>query len=227
MSQNPHLLEKKLFGMLLRTYEASTKHELRQLHSYEPDKTIFKQGGNPRGIYFMKSGRAKIVKNSGFLHPTMYRIAGPGEFLGFLSVINQGTYLSSAFTLEASEIWFIANNVFFKTLKEDIGFANGFLKMICQRLQYAEDHIVDLKTKDVRQRLATTLLTLVSPIREEQSSPTVDLMRKDLARIIAATPETLSRQLKNFEKEQLIRISGKEILIENPKKLLSISNLDD
>lgn len=227
MSIDPHELEKKLFDLLLNSYEASTKHELRQLYSHEAGKKIFEQGGTPRGIFFMKSGKVKIVKNSENVHPTMYRVAGPGEFVGFLSVINQGAYLSSAFALEPSEIWFIASNIFFKTLREDIEFANGFLKMLCHRLQYAEEHIVDLKTKDVRQRLATTLLTLARPVEERPLSSYVDLMRKDLAQIIATTPETLSRQLRHFESENLIRLSGKDIYIENPKKLLRISNLDD
>lgn len=221
-------LEERLFGLLVNTYENSTGHELRQLNEYETGKTVFREGILPRGVYFIKSGRVKVVRKSLGTAPSMYRIAGPGEFAGFLSLIRETPYQASATALESSEIWFIGRNIFFKTMREDLSFANGFIRMLCERLKYAEDHIDDLKTKDVRQRLATTLLSLsVSLNGAKDDHPVVDLMRKDLANIVAVTPETLSRQLKKMESENLISLNGRGIVLRDVPGLIHIGNLGD
>ena len=228
MTSEMNSLESKLFNTLLEMYESSVKHELRQLYTLDRGKTIFQEGATPKGIYFIKSGRVKIVKHNDGIRPMMYRIANSGEFIGFVSLINETPYPTRAIALEKTQVWFIARTIFFKTLKEDISFANGFVHMLCKRLNYAEDYIDDLKIKDVRQRLATTLLSLAAPlIKKGAESLFIDIMRKDLAHIVSTTPETLSRQLKSFEEEKAIRLSRKKIFIESPGKLLIISNVSD
>lgn len=229
MSANIEQIEDQLFNILLQNYEKNTQHTLQQLTSFEAGKTIFEQGGNPRGIYFIKSGRVKIIKNNEGLNKTMYRIAKKGEFVGFLSLIQESPYWSTAQTLEPSEIWFIARPIFLKTLKEDINFANGFVQIVCQRLQYAEEYIEDLKTKDVRQRLATAILSLATPIDNKQSCSAMsfEMKRKDLALIVTTTPETLSRHLKDFQSKNFITLIGKKIELLDADSLIKISNLTD
>lgn len=223
-----HSIEPLLFQKLLETYQESTGHELRQLNPVEAGRIVFKENSLPKGVYYIKSGQVKLFREEGGTKQAICRIAQAHEFIGYLSLIRNTPYRVSAETLVDSEIWFIARQVFIKRLKTDLEFVNSFVHVLCDRLQCAENHIHDLKTKDVRQRLATTLLSLSQAYTNGHTFPIVEgLKRKDLAAIIAVTPETLSRQLTAFETEGILRLEDKTITIHNPERLLLISNLQD
>jgi CRP-like cAMP-binding protein len=67
--------------------------------TFEPDQFIFHEGA-PAHIYFViVSGRVKIVKTSAEGHEVIMHILGPGELIGALPTLGEGSYPASAIAM--------------------------------------------------------------------------------------------------------------------------------
>ncbi len=74
---------------------------------YPRGATLFTEGRQPRGIFVLCDGRAKLSISSDNGKRLMLRIAGPGEVLGLSSSLSGKPYEITAETLDASQVVFV------------------------------------------------------------------------------------------------------------------------
>ena len=159
------------------------------------------------------NGRDQIVK-----------LAQKGEVLGQRSVIASETANLSATALEDMEVCFIPKNHIEEPLQTNPVFTNAVLKHMAQDLKYADDFIVNMAQKTVRQRLAEVLLYLEDNFGLDKDGYLyLQLSRADIADVVGTATELLIRTLTKFKKEGLITTSGKRIKIEDKKVLYNIA----
>lgn len=86
-----------------------------------------------------------------------------------------------------------------------------------------------MQTKNVRQRIATALLSFENAYDKthDKKEAFISLKKKDIAAIVGITPETLSRRLAEFETEGLIELHIKGLKLINQHKLIRIAELID
>ena len=101
--------------------------------------------------------------------------------------------------------------------------------MLCDEIWSSEKQIVNLHSKKIDSRLATLLLDLEqasenSPVHDDSL---IRLPKKDLAKIINISPETLSRYLTRFQESGLIKSINGMIELLRKDKLSKISNMND
>ena len=101
--------------------------------------------------------------------------------------------------------------------------------MLCDEIWSSEKQIVNLHSKKIDSRLATLLLDLEqasenSPVHDDSL---IRLPKKDLAKIINISPETLSRYLTSFQESGLIKSINGMIELLRKDKLFKISNMND
>ena len=92
----------------------------------------------------------------------------------------------------------------------------------------AENRLINLAQKPVRERLAEAILILKETYGTEKgdNSPlNVNLSREDLANIVGTATETVIRLLSDFKSEKLIATKGRKIEILNYNLLLKTSNI--
>ena len=221
--------EEELFNRLSELYIKTTGHILDQAKYYEKGKDIYRMGEIPKGIYYLNKGASKVTRLGVNGREVILRIAGPHEFIGYLSLLKGWSFKSTATCVEDSEVYFIPRTVFLKLLRTDLHFANGVIQMLCEKLCYSTDEVTDLVTKNVKQRLCTVLLALDQAINHENgtNSGLLRLKKKDIASMVGTVPETLSRQLSTLEDEGLIGVNEKSIELINRGKLLYVSELGD
>jgi CRP-like cAMP-binding protein len=95
-------------------------------------------------------------------------------------------------------------------------------------LNDAEDRMISLARKQVRERLAETLLSLCRKFHPEgcMDNNVLNLSREDLANIVGSATETIIRLLSDFREEELIDIEGRKIILKDVKKLKKIASFD-
>jgi CRP-like cAMP-binding protein len=97
------------------------------------------------------------------------------------------------------------------------------MKSVCGDLKDADDNMVNLAQKTVKQRLAETLLKLESDFGiQEDGSLKIQLSREEIAGMIGTATESCIRLLSEFNKEDWISLQGKKITITNKKELQRI-----
>ena len=118
--------------------------------------------------------------------------------------------------LNDMEVCFIPRAEIIADLQKNPKFTFDMLQDMAHDLREADDIIVNMAQKSVRQRLAETLMYIhesfgVNP----DGTLSVILSREDYANIVGTATESAIRVLSQFKKEGLISTVGKFIKIEN------------
>lgn len=185
---------------------------------------IFEEGESVNGIYCIKEGFCKLSKLSANGRDQIVKLAKSGELLGQRSMISDEPANLSAVALEDMEVCFIPKNEVLGFFDKNNQFSMNVMRSICGDLKEADDHMVTMSQKSVKARLAETLLYLMETFgKNEDDTLRIQLSREELAGMIGTATESCIRILSEFNKENLIELVGKKILIKDITKLKKIA----
>ncbi|QEE50843.1 Crp/Fnr family transcriptional regulator [Flavobacterium alkalisoli] len=184
---------------------------------------IFTEGENVNGIFCVKDGVCKLTKLSANGNEQIVKLVSKGELLGQRSMISDEPVNLSAVALEDMEVCFVPKSEIVSFFNHNNQFSMNVMKSICGDLKEADDHLVNMAQKSVRQRLAETLLYLHDTFgTNEDKSLHVKLSREEIAGMVGTATESCIRLLSEFNKSGLIELSGKKIIIKDFKGLKAI-----
>jgi CRP-like cAMP-binding protein len=199
---------------LLRIADCKTSYSVKK------GEPIFNEGDALNGIYCIKDGVCKLSKLSDNGKDQIVKLAKKGELLGQRSLISEESTNLSAVAIEDMQVCFIPKHEILKFFSENNQFSLNMMKSVCGDLKDADDNMVNLAQKTVKQRLAETLLKLETDFGiHEDGSLKIQLSREEIAGMIGTATESCIRLLSEFNKEDWISLQGKKITITNKKEL--------
>jgi CRP/FNR family transcriptional regulator len=199
-------------------------------YTYQKGQTIFAEGIPPTGLFCIHRGKVKVFKTGSQGREKIVRLAKDGDVIGYRSLISGEPATVSAAALEESVICCIPQETFFKLMRVNGGFSMRIIQLLTDELSRAEQEIVHLAQKPVRERLAEALVVLKKTYGTEDgdsSALNVRLTREELASLVGTAIETLVRTLGDFKKERLITTEKKKIRILDLPALIRIGNIQD
>ena len=203
---------------LIRMAECKTSYTIKK------GEPIFEEGEVTNGIYCIKDGVCKLSKLSDNGKDQIVKLVKPGELLGQRSMISDEPANLSAIALEDMEVCFIPRSEVMQFFNENNQFSMNVMKTICEDLKGADDHMVNMAQKTVRQRLVETLIYLEETFgKNEDGSLHIQLSREELAGMIGTATESCIRLLSELNKSNLIELNGKKIFIADKNKLKRFS----
>jgi CRP-like cAMP-binding protein len=203
---------------LLKMADCKTSYTIKK------GEPIFEEGEITKGVFCIKDGICKLSKLSANGKDQIVKLVKPGELLGQRSMISEEPANLSAVALEDMEVCFIPKNEIMGFFNENNQFSMNVMKTICGDLKEADDHMVSLAQKNVKERLAETLLYLEDNFgKSEDGTLHIQLSREELAGMIGTATESCIRLLSEFNKSGLIELVGKKIAILDRNKLKRIS----
>lgn len=210
--------------------KALTKDELVRMANCKTSKTvrkgetIFSEGEILNGVYCVKDGVCKMTKLSSNGRDQIVNLIKKGELLGQRSLISEEPVNLSAVALEDMQVCFIPKSEILTFFNENNRFSMNVMKTICGDLKQADDLMVGMAQKTVKERLAQTLLYLEDEFGvNADKSLKLQLSREEIASMIGTATESCIRLLSEFNKLELIEINGKKIIIKDRNKLARIS----
>ena len=203
---------------LIRMAECKTSYTIKK------GEPIFEEGEVTNGIYCIKDGVCKLSKLSDNGKDQIVKLVKPGELLGQRSMISDEPANLSAIALEDMEVCFIPRSEVMQFFTQNNQFSMNVMKTICEDLKGADDHMVNMAQKTVRQRLVETLIYLEETFgKNEDGSLHIQLSREELAGMIGTATESCIRLLSELNKSNLIELNGKKIFITDKNKLKRFS----
>ena len=203
---------------LIRMAECKTSYTIKK------GEPIFEEGEVTNGIYCIKDGVCKLSKLSDNGKDQIVKLVKPGELLGQRSMISDEPANLSAVALEDMEVCFIPRSEVMQFFTQNNQFSMNVMKTICEDLKGADDHMVNMAQKTVRQRLVETLIYLEETFgKNEDGSLHIQLSREELAGMIGTATESCIRLLSELNKSNLIELNGKKIFIADKNKLKRFS----
>ncbi|MGK0437048.1 MAG: CRP/FNR family transcriptional regulator [Flavobacteriales bacterium] len=209
-----------MFSELSREQIASLR--LQEIdNSYKKGEVLFSEGSYPKALYVVYKGIVKIHKYGVNGKEQITRLASAGDLIGYRSLLNNESYTASATAIEETKLFKIPSEAFFNLLKENPDFSMKVIQMLANDLRQSEKQVVNMAQKSVREKIAEALLLLSNKfgVNENTNALNSILTRKEIGDIAGVTTESAIRTISDFNKEEIIGIEGKRILIKDLTKL--------
>lgn len=193
-------------------------------YTIKKGEPIFTEGENVNGIFCIKNGVCKLTKLSANGNDQIVKLITKGELLGQRSMISEEPANLSAIALDDMEVCFIPKSEIMGLFTQNNQFSMSVMKAICGDLKEADEHLVTMTQKTVKQRLAETLIYLLDTFGvNPDKSLNIKLSREELAGMVGTATESCIRLLSEFSKLKVIELSGKKIIVPDRNKLLKLS----
>jgi CRP/FNR family transcriptional regulator len=183
--------------------------------------TLTKQGAFASYILFLINGVVKLYIEGDDNRSFNIRIIQPGEFIGLSSVFSKNIYSYTTSALTDCQVLLIKKDSLETVLRGNGSFSFSLIQRYCT--QNADLHeVMQIQFfKQMNGRLAGALLYLNS-LKDTQPNIFQLLTRKDLADFAGISTESAVKLLKTFEKEGLIKLQEKDIIILDMESLTGI-----
>jgi len=145
-----------------------------------------------------------------------------GDFMAFSSVFGDNIYNCSAVALKDSTICMIEKTALKQLLMKNADFAMRITSRNCRNEGRYLDIIQNTSNKQMRGKLASSLLYISSEEFLEEDVFQY-LTRQDIANFASITIESAVKFIKEFEKEGILKLKGKDLKIINKDKLEEIA----
>ncbi len=187
---------------------------------FKPGEIIYRQSIHLPGFFCIEKGFVKIFKTGPKGRAQIIRFAKQGDIIGYRSVLSKEAACTTAKALTETFACQILSNILFELIYHNASFSMEIMKMACDELGQANNYIMDLAQKTVKERLAEILVNLYEDFGlDERDYLQIPLTREDLASIVGTATESLIRQLAVLKKDHLIEIKGRKIKILNITEL--------
>ncbi len=189
--------------------------------------TIIEEESRPQGVYYVKSGTAKLYKVGFNGKEQILRFAKEGDIIGYRSLLCDEKFSASATALEDMEIMYIPEYFFHKLLEVSPRLAFDMLKRIAHELGEAGRTITILAQKTVRERLAEVLILLEQKLgTDENGFINISLTREEMANLIGTATESAIRLISEFKTDEYIEVEGRKIKILDHQKLNKLAHVN-
>ncbi|MBS1910491.1 MAG: Crp/Fnr family transcriptional regulator [Bacteroidetes bacterium] len=195
---------------------------------YPKGELLFYAGTLPSGLYCIHRGNVKLYKVGRDGREQIIRIAGEGDIVGYRALISGERYSMFAMPMEDSQICHIPRHVFLGLLGTSGNLSARIMALLSHELRAAEERIVELAQKPVRERLAEALLLLLEKhgTADDNSTLGISITRSELANIVGTTAESVSRVLSKLKTERVLAVNGRRIGILDRNALAEVANLE-
>ncbi|HEX6642648.1 MAG TPA: Crp/Fnr family transcriptional regulator [Thermoanaerobaculia bacterium] len=184
---------------------------------YPKGSILFVDGEEPRGVFILCSGRAKLTTSSTEGRTLIVKIAEAGEVLGASATILGRPYEVSAETLEPSQINFIKRDDFLRFLNTHTEACMHTAQQLSEKYQAAQREIRSLGlAQSTGEKLAKLLLDWTALHGETTARGIrlqVLLTHEEIAQMIGTTRETVTRLLSDFKRKKILEVKGSTITI--------------
>jgi CRP/FNR family cyclic AMP-dependent transcriptional regulator len=199
--------------------------EDRNTNKYKKKQTVYSEGNHPNRLYYVLKGKVKAFKTNDDGKELVTELFSPGDFLGYIALLEGSTYKDTGEALEETELAVIPKEDFEELVNNNKEVAQKFIRMLAKNVSAKEGQLLGLAYNSLRKKVAEALLQLQRKYQEKKEEIfVIDISRENLATIAGTATESLIRTLSDFRTEKLIEIKDGSIIIINQKKMETLLN---
>ncbi len=179
---------------------------------YPRNSTVVAAGDPSDALYIVISGRLKVTISDKEGREAILAILNQGDFFGEMGLIDQAPRSATVVTIESCELLTITRTDFMKCLQKNFDLAMNVIRGLVERLREADQKIGSLALMDVCGRVARLLMEMAETV-DGQKVVTRKLPKKQIAKMIGASREMVSRVMKEMETSGHIEVRAHRILL--------------
>jgi CRP-like cAMP-binding protein len=196
--------------------------------AYEAGALLHKAGEPMRAVTFISDGRAKVFRMSADGKQQTIVLLGPGDAFGEIGIVDPSGQDLFVEALTRVLVCRTTREAFLQLASRDPALAVRLAEAMGEKLQFAREQIADFAFRDIRGRVAHLLLTFLERERRLAGDDTLDriipgLTHRELAELIGTRRESVTTALNELERDDLIRVDGKQINLRDVAALREVA----
>jgi CRP/FNR family cyclic AMP-dependent transcriptional regulator len=201
-------------------------NEIKSTAVYPKSAMLFIEGQQPRGVFVLCAGKAKLSTSSSEGKTIITKISDPGDVLGLNATISNRPYEVTAEMIEPGQANFIARDALMQFLREHGEVAVRLAEQLSRNYYTAYEEIRTLGlSSSPSEKFAKLLLGWSNaPGNDNPLQVKLTLTHEEIAEMIGTTRETVSRLFSDFKKRQLLQLKGATLLIRDKGALQRMVN---
>ena len=169
-------------------------------------EALVEQGQKSDALYILLTGRARVVSCDSRGREVILASLGPGDYLGEMSIIDNNPHSATVRAEVQTDVLQLNRAEFTRCLAENASMSMAVMRGLVKRLRHADRKIESLALLDVYGRVAHSLLDMASPDGQGAQVVREKISRQDLAKMVGASREMVSRVMKDLEDRGLIEV---------------------
>jgi CRP/FNR family transcriptional regulator, cyclic AMP receptor protein len=187
--------------------------ELTREKNYPKGSVIVFEDDPGDSLFIVRDGRVKVVLIGEDGREVILGVMGVGEHFGELSLIDDQPRSAHVIAMEETNLLVLRRDDFRRRVEANPGVAWSLLSELARRLRRADAKIHGLALLDVPGRIARLLLDFA----DEGAGDAIEkpLTHQTIAHMIGASRETVSRTIRDFQIQGLIKVERRRISVAN------------
>lgn len=190
--------------------------------AYPKGAKLFVEGQSARGVFILGAGHVKLSTSSSDGKMLILRISEPGELLGLAATISERPYEVTADVIEPTRASFISRADFLNFLRD---FGEAAVRVARELSEAYQAALAEMRTiglsHSAREKLARFILDWSAHHASESGAAKFNLRltHEEIAQMIGASRETVTRLFADFKKNQFLQVKGSSITINDKRGL--------
>jgi CRP-like cAMP-binding protein len=184
---------------------------------FPKDSVIFFEHDPGDSLFMILTGRVKVTILSDDGREIILSVLGEKDFFGEMSLLDNEPRSATAIAMEDTEVVILHQREFLSIVERRPRILVLLLAVLSSRLRKANHQIGSLALLDVYGRVASVLLEMATENGVRLKDGRICFRRpthQEIANMIGATRETVSRMISDLHRQGYIEISGKNVIIQ-------------
>ena len=191
-----------------------TLAERSRYRTYKAGEMFIGETDPAHAFYVIVTGQVKLYKSSPEGKEQTLYLLRPGDPFGMCTAFAIDSFPANAMALEESGILMIPGPVMETVATSEPRLLMNIIQILSDRLKESMILIESLSLKEIPQRLASFLLhALTREGDREMNRLELTITQRELAKILGATPEALSRAVRKMSNAGILTMDGRTIRI--------------
>jgi len=183
--------------------------------------SIIKQGTYSTNVIFLRTGLAKI-HIAGPYNEQIVKMVNAPSYLGLPTTFGSKINQYSVTAVSDAEVCFIDLEIFQSILDENKEFTRELIQVFCKNELESFRRCANRTQKLIRGNMADAILEF-SDVIFKSDTFILPLSQAEFANLVDTSRESVSRVLAEFDKDGIIKISGKQVEILDKTRLILVS----
>ena len=164
---------------------------------------VVEQGRKSNALFILLNGRARVLTSDTRGREVILAVLEAGDYVGEMSLIDNEPHSATVRAEIQTDMLVLARADFARCLPENSTLSYAILRGLVRRLRNADRQIESLALLDVYGRVARSLLDMAEPVGDARVIRG-KVSRQDLAKIVGASREMVSRVMKDLEERGMV-----------------------
>ena len=173
---------------------------------FKRGQILVEQGKKTDALFIVLTGRTRVLMTDNKGREVILATLKSGDYVGEMSLIDNEPHSASVVADQQVDVLVLGRDSFLRCLGENIEMAHSVMRVLVQRLRKASENISSLALMGVYGRVAKVLLD--SAVLDADGTLLIrdKVSRQDLAKMVGASREMVSRVMRDFEEQGFIQL---------------------